>query len=443
MVTGLTTCGRCRVPVEPDDDFCQECGFHLAASRKPKLQPPAALKAVLTCLNCGAQHEDSTQFCESCGSRMSDMGVYTTTVRAVRLDPSGEHHSSAAVRLAASMRPPSGAANRPADAINWQPPGPNIHPAVEARVAMTSARWQSYTQPRRQGRTMPGAAWQASNIVRGALPRFRRIVSVNNLRRAALLPFLSRSTLDFATGLVLLVFCGTVAWSIVDLERRQSPATNIGLVQAQAALKAGRLDESLAIMEKLSIARDGTLSSEEKTVRNQAFYKRAKAWADKGDYQSAIADLLRISPDFPEYAESRQKVAEFAKLGDAKPGRKDSKAKRAAVSASRATETAAASSSSAAKNGTTVASKEVRPAADQASQDLDNTADADSSQRIHYTDADQVRYHKLLEGYFSASRTAASQSPEWISADQSPSASAEKAEPPTLQEWLKQGKPDF
>src|SRR4030095_17035840 len=132
LVAGLTTCVRCRVPVEPDDCFCQECGFHLGATSKARASSPGALKALLTCLNCGAQHEDETQFCESCGSRMSDMGVYTTTVRAVRLDPSGEHHSSAAVRLAASMRPPSSAANRPNGSINGHGPGPNIHPAIEA-----------------------------------------------------------------------------------------------------------------------------------------------------------------------------------------------------------------------------------------------------------------------------------------------------------------------
>jgi hypothetical protein len=291
---------------------------------------------------------------------------------------------------------------------------------------------------------MPGT-WKSPIFAGRSLPRFNGSISVSSLRRAALLPFISRSLHDFVTGLVLLAFCGALTWWLLDLERRQSPAAKIGFVQAQAALGAGRLDEAIGIMEKLSFARDGMLSREEKNVRNQAYYKRAKAFADKGDYKRAVADLLSISPDFADYAESREKVAEYSKLGDAqaKPGRKEGRSKRSAATLSTVTSDSAGAAGTTSADATAVVAQEARPASEQTVEASEPASDRDSLPRASYTDAEQVRYHKLLEGYFSASRAPAAHTPEWMSAEDNGGAGAEKGEPPTLQEWLKQGKPDF
>ncbi len=441
MVASLTTCSRCRVQTEPDDQFCQDCGFHLIAAGKVRPSSPVELKAVLTCLNCGAQHEDATQFCESCGSRMSDMGVYTTTVRAIKLESSREQHSSAAVRLASSLRPSSPQPIRAGGAGDTKAVQANIHPAIEARNGPWRAELLGALGRAGNPSGSPGVA---SKAARAGLPGSLLGISLKDFRRLALLPRVPRWLLDLATSLVLLAFCASLIWWLANLESLRSfSAARGGFIQARAALGAGRLDESVKIMERLTLERDGALNVEERRVLNEALYRRAKAKAQKGDYKVAVADLLRISPDFADYAESKARLAEYSKLADAavKAAGKDSRSSRSAAATSKST---SVSGGTASGQDSPPAATEVPTAAqDQSSQAADTKSSADAPDQAGYTDDEVVRYHKLLEGYFTTSRVGASKTFEITGSEDDAATASAQPDPHTLQEWLQQGKPDF
>src|SRR5271154_1730421 len=83
MITSISACDCCKAEIHPSDNFCQDCGACTGAVDSKQEQRSALPDAVLTCLKCGCQYSEPSSYCSSCGSLMSDVGVYTTTVKAL------------------------------------------------------------------------------------------------------------------------------------------------------------------------------------------------------------------------------------------------------------------------------------------------------------------------------------------------------------------------
>jgi len=417
MAAEASTCPNCLAETLPDDQFCQDCGAVLTSSRRServgldvqgtatgedqareKTRAPTAeakARALLTCLNCGCRHDKPMRFCGSCGSSLSDMGVYTTHIQDEKV----------------SVRPAGGEA-----AGLSQRPGPD---SVSADG--------------------PAVRRERSHLLDS--PLFQRSVNPADFRGSIYYepPAISRPFVDLSIGVLLLAFFGMLIWWLIDLEKGHSPfSVKEALVQAKAAVGANHFDQGIHILETISLEKGGKLDQEERAALDDALYMRALAYADKGNYRLALADLLRISPDFMQYDRARKKVRDYSQLAQSQVDKpapsKPDPVKQGAKPQKRASSQRSLEDDS------------LGPAADSsqaaggesAAVESGGSSGAASKRRWNYTDDDVARYNKLLADYFSVSRLSTRRH---IKEDLG--VAAENREPPAFKEWLDRGKPDF
>lgn len=399
MSAGARVCPQCRVPAGTEDNFCQDCGSTLpgaAPAREKERNQACEPVAVLTCLNCGAQHEESTPRCRSCLSLMSDMGVYTTTVRAVRLSLPGVRPE---VRQRAGTRATSSSPGAPQ-------PAPVRRHTLESPILR-----RGHAQP------SPGRTGTARRSI------------------------ISRLLIDLSTGLVVLAFGAVFIWRLIELDNPRPRPSGAGkLAEVRSAVAGNRLDEAINALEAISLAHTGGLAKEEKALLNEALYARAQSLADRKYYNLALADLLRITPPFEREAEVTDKVRqyyEFVRKDMVQTGR------RKATSGS----TGKAGDAAASRQGTQTPesgdpTRAEKPSSEGAVSLASSSADASAGTAVKpapsYTDEDVVRYHSLLAEYFSAQRAGAPGA-----ARESDEAGLRGKEPPTFKEWLGAGRPEF
>lgn len=403
MSAGARVCPQCRVLAGPDDNFCQDCGSALPAgqatatpNQEKKRHLACEPVAVLTCLNCGAQHEQSTPRCRSCLSLMSDMGVYTTTVRAVSLSPQG---APPAVGQRTGTRASASSAGAP-------------KPAPVRRHTLGSPIL-------RRGQSRPSSG-------QTGVGRRREI---------------SRPLVDLATGLVVLAFGAAFMWRLIELDNpRPGPSGAGKLAEVKSAVAGNRLDEAINTLEAISLVHAGRLTQEERLLLNATLYARAQSLADRKCYNLALADLLRITPPFERQAEVTDRVRQYYEFV-----RQDMvrtiKRNVPGASASRAVDAAASRPFARTPESGDPAGKE-KPSSERAVSLASKSVDASAGTAVksapNYTDEDVALYHSLLAQYFSPQRSGGQ-----AAARAGDEAGSNQREPPTFKEWLEAGRPQF
>jgi hypothetical protein len=229
-------------------------------------------------------------------------------------------------------------------------------------------------------------------------------------------PPVPRPGLDLSIGILLVTFFGLLVWWLVDAERSRSPfSTKEAVIQAHAAIAGNHLDQAVQILDALSIKRTGKPTPEESQVLNEALYMRAMKLAQEKNYRLALSDLLRISPDYPQYAQARKKIHEFVVLSEPQiksPQLAHKKVVVPVVPVADKNETKTVTKS---KEGVTI-----------------------TTSRPNYTDTDVARFNELLADYFSEERLATRRTiKDGLGVE------AKNQEPPSFKEWINQGKPDF
>ncbi len=409
---GIGICNRCNSEILSDDNFCQDCGSPLRESNPPPPSLDLAPEAALTCLNCGAQPESTSVHCDSCGSLMSDMGVYTTTVKTISKIGS----------------------DAPADSGEQLPSSSARLPLLESPLLRRSFRPETVDAYKEQP--------------------------------------LSRTIVDLSPGLLVLAFFAlTVLW-LMDNDRLRS--TDGTMAQAQSAAATNHIDQAINLLDRLSAAKSGNLKSDERNLLNVSLLKRSAVFEGNGNIRLAMADLLRITPDFASYAQARQKLQEYGQREtqlvfeqENEPALLEKKCVQPVRSADTSNDASppAVARQVACRDQSIEERKQSRPIAQsERSADADDRPDvgdagpvtnadhpAEAVQsghaapvpanagktKVRFSDADVAQYNKLLADYFSSSLSNSHQA-----AGHSTSG-GESKEPPSLKEWLERGRPAF
>lgn len=411
MGTGI--CNRCNSEILSDDNFCQDCGSPVRESNPPPPGLELAPEAALTCLNCGAQPESTCLHCDSCGSLMSDMGVYTTTVKTVS-------------RIGSDVPAEDG------ERLPTARP-----PLLESPLLRRSFRPES-------------------------------VETVNPYKEQPL----SQTIVDLSPGLLVLAFFAlTVLW-LMDNDRLRS--TDGTMAQAQSAAATNQIDQAINLLDRLSAAKSGNLKDDERNLLNDSLLKRSAVFETNGSIRLAMADLLRITPDFASYAQARQKLQEYGQrepqLVSAKqsePAALEKKSVQPVLPAAAAIEASPPAvarqtayrdrsieevrESKSITQSERAADEDDRPAVSDAGPvtNADHPAEAVQSRqaapapassaktKVKFSDADVAQYNKLLADYFSRSQSTSHQ------AASHSTGGGESKEPPSLKEWLERGRPAF
>jgi hypothetical protein len=268
---------------------------------------------------------------------------------------------------------------------------------------------------------------------------------------------LSQTLVDLSPGLLVLAFFAlTVLW-LVDYDRVRS--TDGTMAQAQAAAAENHIDRAIGLLDRLSIVRSGNLKVDERNLLNNSLLKRSAVFESNGNQALAMADLLRITPDCASYSEARRKLKEYgkhaatespAKAEDATAAERKTMPDLVRAAAQNAVPRQIASreqslsttkhSQQSEEAGQSASS--IEPSAESAAALVTNanhpveSTKAGQSARVKYSDADVAQYNKLLAEYFIASQTTSDPARQQ-------SGSAESKSPPSLKEWLEQGRPAF
>ncbi len=379
MATGKRTCSNCRSEVVPDDNFCQECGLLL------QTVPETAVQAILTCLNCGCQHEEDSKICTSCGSLMSDVGVYTTAVRAA---PQAElSHAQ------------------------------HCESFSEHKVAKQITLSSPFLEGRALDEVVPNLWWRK------------------------LLAF-SHSFVDLSESIALLAFFAIVVFWVIDCDKtRAVAATQAQVEQARLALAGQQIDQAVPIMERISLAKSGCLNSDERALFNSALLARAKYSYCKNDNKVALFDLLRITPDCKQFDSVRAQISQCLRLADDRQvvtATQIAMSSPTAVRASRTRKTGGLELAAGNLNGAVLPKGADSVADDETAQSRQRYVNAGTDAPRQYSDSDVARYNKLLADYFGSPARVGQESGHL--SDGHP---GDASDPPTLKEWLDLGKPDF
>lgn len=408
MESGICACSTCAAEVHLGDNFCQECGAAIKAVDLLSREASANAQVVLTCLNCGCQYDGDSHYCSRCGSLLADVGVYTTAAQ-----------------------------------------GPVPPPA----------------------RTMS----LGSPLLKRGLPLERQSAPV----AARFSPVI----VELSVAALLLAFFALVVLWYQDLDRIKTDITGKTVYEkARQAMAASQPAEAVGYLDKL-VALKGGLNSGERNLLNEALFCQGQKQAGEGQLNLAIASLLRVSPEYKNYAKARALGQIYAERAQAESAKRASRAGSKPDSQSESPESAAGAGNEAgyavatgrqagtagaanankamAKGSTVSPSKDklhegrqiaVRQKAAPAhgrGANLDEQLNANSwlnaaqnqpraagaggagggEPQVKYTDGDIVRYNKLLADFFGAP------------AGQSGSGAGQT--PPSLKEWLEQGRPNF
>lgn len=399
MNAGSKACPDCEALVLPDDSFCQECGRQLAAVSHPQVTT-ASMHALPTCLNCGAKQKQQSKLCFNCHMSMDRVKVYTIGSKEVD-------------KFAAD--------------VNVSPVG-SISTKTKAKSTASGLAKGSYSEFGRFPEALGLSEYKTGNEPR---------------------PYL-----DLSIIILVFIFFGALVWWLIDYERTNSVFSfKEGLIQAEAAVGANRLNEAVQIMEHISIKGAGKLNVKQRAVLNEALYLRARDFADKRQYRLALSDLLRVTPEFVNYDDVRRLVglyvAQAQKQMDEEGSLlknkqlKEIQSKQRSYNLSQNEHDIQAndnrkpnSSSIYSDDDTLTTNRSIEPLQDTLHPSEHN--EAQQSLRWNYSDADVVIYHKLLADYFSPARIGTRRK---IKDDLG--VAAENRDPPTFKEWLDSGKPNF
>ncbi|GEM_PF-2989943 len=382
MTTTVSTCGKCESEVQPDDNFCQECGTALSVPGAADEAVEPVKQAVLTCLNCGAQHERQTRVCGTCGCLMSQMGVYTTAVKTLPQAPlRGIPPRSPRWNVSA------GAGSRPVQAGRSQLQSPLLQRVTQAPVNPPAS-----AQPGRAGWERIAAA-AAVVLLTGAAGLWRLLsgkqVDVSIPPQAAALKEQSKPVAEQSPGKA---GDRTGTSQVVPADRDPGAAA--------AAVAA----EEQAVTKKLAATDNPAVTANRPVTPTTP---SAAMPSDAGASRS-LADRPEQTPRAAGEAPGERQTA------TSEPGRTDEIR----------TEAPAASGGHPAW---------LTPGTDAASAQAGGSgieSGAAPERTVKFNDADVAKYNRLLAGYFSAARLSGPDS-------------AAGREPPTFKEWIQQGKPNF
>jgi hypothetical protein len=453
QTAGVSICKNCQSSCLPDDNFCQDCG---APQSEQELETIALLvppKALLTCLNCGAKHESLSRYCASCGSLLSDVGVFTT----------------AAEEAEEAARPAPGLVN---PTLVFPSNRTGGEPVLVKSVLLESPLLRGKIHPEQPARSQ---SYRAPNFL--------------------------HTVVDLSPAILLLCFFALVVFWVVDADRVKGPAAlQQAFVRARAQASAKQIDRSLKTMEELALARHGNLNADERQLLNDDLFAMAEIQAGKGNKKEAIFNLLQITADYSNYAGARDRVKELSALSASEKQNAHLKETTVAPAAkpqgssgttgampggTAADKTAGgkdiASSGkghndeagglgdqrksimllqqlhapgtvpanppesmvggrdqSQSAKGSAAMGRENGSAAGQASNATGNAAHQQAiAGASRYSDADVAHYNKLLAEYFTKAHADGNQQVTGAGA------APDHGEPPTLSEWLSQGKPNF
>lgn len=262
----------------------------------------------------------------------------------------------------------------------------------------------------------------------------------------------------------------------------QASSTNRNLFErAYSAFSKGNWNVTITEIEKMRLAKNGSLTKAEQSLLNRALSNRSEQYASFGNYRAAMSDLLRVSPEYEQYQRVRDQIDACSHLlfADGTPHHSSSSQgyrhrhrsvstpmNYPLLSSSRASSILKAVSgeenaaSSSAKSMQQIAFKEMERRKDErrSKQDYKQGKTLEiSSQTVVTTDKgmhrydeqqsetskkrgpydDVARYNELLAGYFSKEQ------PSGKIAKGSLKKLAEVHEPLSFKEWISAGKPDF
>jgi hypothetical protein len=243
-------------------------------------------------------------------------------------------------------------------------------------------------------------------------------------------PPVPRPGLDLSIGILVVAFFGLLVWWLVDAERSRSPfSTKEAVIQARAAIAATEYDKAIQILDAVSIKESGKTNANQRAALNDALYMRALNSAQAKNYRLALSDLLRISPEYPEYTQARQKIHEYIALSEEKPADVLKVGKRTGRNRTVAPAVAASALEEVAES----ADREVTRTIKKTKEGVTIT-----TSRPNYTDKDVARFNQLLADYFSEERMATRRSiKDGLGVE------GKNQDPPSFKEWINQGRPDF
>ncbi|MBX9951420.1 MAG: zinc ribbon domain-containing protein [Candidatus Obscuribacterales bacterium] len=202
----------------------------------------------------------------------------------------------------------------------------------------------------------------------------------------------------------------------------------------QNSLSANKLNEAVAIAEKLMVSRLGSLQGHDAELYSDAFFRRAQVFAVNKNYKLALLDLSRVLPSYSkraEVAELRKSCGILAWQGNSveidNPKLQESKRSKLAARVKVASTTAQAivpSAHSAINEAKSLVQSESGPAASGGALPIESSCELDSEE------AEMATYNRHLADYFSRRESKSSK------------ASAIK-EPPSFSEWVQSGKSEF
>jgi hypothetical protein len=201
----------------------------------------------------------------------------------------------------------------------------------------------------------------------------------------------------------------------------------------QNALSENKLNDAVAVAEKLMVSRLGSLQGSDAEIYSDAFFRRAQVFADNKNYKLALIDLSKVLPTYSKQAQvaelrrscvvrAWQVHAEEAKGIGFAPKMQESKRAVSRVPA-RAKET---NSKAQAAVPNPKKSTEI---------EFDSTSNvsaspSEPSSELDSEEAEMAAYNRHLADYFSRRESKSSK------------VSAIK-EPPSFSEWVQSGKSEF
>ncbi len=227
-----------------------------------------------------------------------------------------------------------------------------------------------------------------------------------------------RPLFDLSLGLLMVAYAGALIFWLADQSKAaEAAADSRATSSAQAAICANRQDEAVAIMDKLAVGKSVSLVGEERKTLDAALLAGGKSNFGKQKYRLAMVDLWRVSPGSAGYGEAREILAECLRQ-TAEPSSGQVPVRHGASGAT------ASDDRIVTKTPTSASTPPAAPAA--------------SRPTPEFSDADVTQYNSLLANYFTRQQESIAGNGELGS--RSP---VEKGEPPSLREWVEQGKPTF
>lgn len=313
-------------------------------------------------------------------------------------------------------------------------------------------------------------------------------VFYGSTRMQRLHPRLTKSKLIVPLLIVGVAVIAFLGFMLFGFEGEYSGFTNRYVMeQAKIAYKGNRFDEAGTILERYALTHK--LTDSESNLLSDVYYARANERANRAQYALALADLNKINLQYSNYplvTGKRNEILECVKVAQAKARLQNSHGRNTRSASAPSAPFAAkqigltpdmvskrfdktiektlvtahgaldgdmgrhnprGGTDSVTEIGTTARAATQRTPSDSAEQDTSSVHSKEGPAAVtgsgklvspplaaktarapaKITESDQVRYNELLAGYFSEEHKQAAPSPE----------------PPSLKEWIEQGRPKF